>query len=77
MIFERGFRVQTKFASEWDHKIIDGVSIALDGRIGFADDVERLRSQIEGGSSQDKLKTACEIAVAFIRYAQDLKEERR
>lgn len=60
-------------ASDWDHRIIDGVSVALKGYIGEDDDVARLRQQIEGGESKDKLNTACEIAVAFIRYAQDLK----
>ena len=54
-------------ATEWDHRIITGVSVALDGKIGQEDDIERLRIQIEGGPSQDKLKVACEIAVAFIR----------
>jgi hypothetical protein len=63
-------------ATDHDRRIIDAVSYALDGRIGSDDDVERLRKQIEGGSSTDKLKTACEIAVAFIRWAQDLKDAR-
>jgi hypothetical protein len=62
-------------AGDWDHRIIDAVSIALDGQVGAVDDVARLRSQIEGGRSNDKLKTACEIAVAWIRLAQDLKEK--
>lgn len=63
-------------ATDWDHRIITGVSVALDGKIGQQDDVERLRTQIEGGPSEDKLKVACEIAVAFIRWAQDLKQQR-
>lgn len=61
------------FATDWDHRIINGVSVALKGRIGEDNDIIRLQQQIEGGGSEDKLKTACEIAVAFIRYAQDLK----
>lgn len=62
-----------KIASDRDHRIIDAVSIALDGKIGQDDDVQRLKEQVEGGDSDDKLKVACEIAVAFIRWAQDLK----
>ena len=34
---------------------------------------DRLRAQIEGGEGGDNLGTACEIAIAFIRYCQDLK----
>lgn len=63
----------TKVATDWDHEIINAVSIGLEGQIGGKDDVKKLRAQIEGGSSKDKLETACEIAVAFIRWAQDLK----
>ena len=56
-----------------DKRIIDAVSVALDGKIGQEDDIARLRKQIENGGSDDKFHTACEIAVAFIRFAQDLK----
>lgn len=63
-------------ASDWDHRIIDATSIALDGKIGRDDDVDRLREKIEQGEGEDKLKTACEIAVAFIRWAQDLKQDK-
>ena len=63
-------------ATDRDHRIIDGVSIALKGQFGGEDEGKRPREQIEGGSSEDKLNTACEIAVAFIRWAQDLKEQR-
>lgn len=65
-----------KTATYEDHCIINGVSFALNGKIGQDDDVARLREQIELGSSDDKLRTACEIAVAFIRWAQDLKSQR-
>ena len=65
-----------KVATDWDRKIIDAVSIGMNGTIGTDDDIDRLRNQIEGGQSEDKLHTACEIAVAFIRFAQDLKRER-
>lgn len=58
-----------------DHRIIDATSIALDGKIGESDDVTRLKNQIHQSDSEDKLSTACEIAVAFIRWAQDLKEQ--
>jgi hypothetical protein len=64
-------------ATDNDHRIIDATSIALNGKIGQDDDVSRLRQQIELGSSDDKLRVACEIAVAFIRWAQDLKRESR
>jgi hypothetical protein len=64
-------------ATDWDHRILDAVSVALDGKIGQDDDITRLRSQIENGSSVDKLNTACEIAVACIRWAQDLKAKLR
>ena len=63
-----------KTATDNDHRIIDATSIALKGLIGRDDDVARLRQQIELGSSDDKLRTACEIAVAFIRWSQDLKK---
>ena len=66
-----------QLASDWDHRIIDGVSIAMDGRIGLSTDHKRLREQIEQGPSNDKLKVAVEIAVAFMRYAQDLKSNAR
>ena len=62
-------------ATDHDHRIIDATSIALQGKIGYNNDVERLRKQIELGNSDDKLHTACEIAIAFIRWAQDLKRE--
>ena len=63
-------------ATDDDHRIIDATSFALNGKIGQDDDVARLCQQIELGSSDDKLRTACEIAVAFIRWAQDLKSQR-
>lgn len=59
--------------SDRDRRIIDATSIALEGRIGCDDDVKRLRQQVSGGLSLDPLNTACEIAVAFIRWCQDLK----
>ncbi len=62
--------------TEWDKKIIDAVSIAL-VEVGREDDIQRLREQIENGKSEDKLHTACEIAIAWIRFAQDLKEKLR
>lgn len=67
----------TCYATDRDHQIIDAVSIALDGRIGYVDDAVRLRANILcGGGRNDKLLTACEIAVAYIRWAQDLKQEK-
>ena len=49
----------------------------MDGRIGDGEqDAALLRHQIEHGESEDKLKVAVDIAVAFIRWSQDLKRER-
>lgn len=62
-------------ATDWDHRIIDGTSVALKGEIGMADDVMRLKKLVESGPAKDKLETACEIAVSFIRWAQDLKRQ--
>ena len=64
-----------RIATDWDHRIIAGTSYCLGGKSGLDDDVDRLLYQIENGSSENKLRTACEIAVAFIRWAQDLKQE--
>ena len=67
--------MQKTVTTDADHRIIDAVSIALKGRIGSEDDVKLLREAIEGGPCEDKLKVACEIAVAFIRRADDLKRQ--
>ena len=67
---------QLDIATGWDHRIIDAVSNSLHGQIGNDDDVDRLLKEIENGPSENKLKTACEIAIAFIRWAQDLKAQR-
>lgn len=64
----------TKVATDWDHRIITSVSCALHGSIGTEADVERLRSIITPKDG-DTTRVACEIAVAFIRWAQDLKAE--
>jgi len=50
---------------------MDTTSVALFGIIGQDDDVERLQEACNG--SADPFRTACEIAVAFIRHNQDLK----
>lgn len=63
-------------ATDWDHRIIDATSIALGGVVGGSDDVARLMREIQVGPNPDKLKVACEIAVAFIRWSQDLKDRR-
>ncbi len=63
-------------ATEWDHRIIDGISYALKGQIGQDDDVERLLAQVREGPAQDKERTLAEIAIAFIRWSQDLKDEK-
>lgn len=59
-------------ATDWDHQIIDSVSISLDGEIGRDDDVARLRAELNPKDG-DHTRVACENAVAFIRWAQDLK----
>lgn len=59
-----------------DRRIIEAVAVGL-VEVGKDDDIQRLRGLIEGGESEDHLETACEIAIAWIRYAQDLKEELR
>ena len=57
-----------------DRRIIDATSIALSGQIGLDDDVDRLMQQVvDGDGEPDKVRVACEIAVAWIRFAQDLK----
>jgi hypothetical protein len=63
-------------ASDWDHRIVTAVSYALGGMIGQTDDVDRLTQQIVRGDSTDKMRTAVGIAVAFIRWSQDLKRKR-
>lgn len=63
-------------ATDWDHRIIDGTSLALGGEIGHEDDVERLRGILIVTDQEGREKTLAEIAVAFIRWAQDLKAER-
>ena len=55
-----------------DRRIMDSTSVALGGIIGENDDVERLQEACN--NSSDPYRTACEIAVAFIRHNQDLKE---
>lgn len=64
-----------RYVTDADSAIMSAVSYALKGKIGQEDDVERLKKEIEGGQSTDKLRTACEIAVAFIRLVQDKKAD--
>jgi len=59
------------YATDWDGRITTAVSVALEGKIGQDNDIKRLKAQIEDGPSEDKLHTACEIAVAFIRELAD------
>jgi hypothetical protein len=59
-----------------DRRIIDSVAVSL-VEVGKDDGVERLLAAVMKGESEDKLHTACEIAIAWIRFAQDLKEELR
>jgi len=59
-----------------DRRIIDSIAVSL-VEVGKDDDTERLLAAVMNGESEDKLHTACEIAIAWIRFAQDLKEELR
>ena len=59
-----------------DHKIISEVAVRLGGRAGRSDDVSKVMNMVECSGSEHKLMTACEIAVAFIRYAQDLRDDK-
>jgi len=73
----KGRIVSDQLATDWDHRIIDGLSYAMsqtEHTLGVGD-TAWLRGQIENGSSDDKLKVATEIAVAFIRFSQDKKAQ--
>ena len=60
--------------TDHDIKIIDSCSVGL-VEVGKEDDVERLKQLIQNGESDDKLHTACEIVIAWIKFAQDLKND--
>ena len=62
-----------KLATDHDKKIIDAVSVALDGKVGRKDDVDRLMQKVQNHEGSDDLRTACEIAIAFARWSQDMK----
>jgi hypothetical protein len=64
-------------ANDWDHRIIDTVSHSLGGEIGRADDTDRLLASVKAKESARREQTLAEIAVAFIRWSQDLKQERK
>lgn len=66
--------MEKDLTTDWDKLTIDFISNSLK-EVGKDDDVDRLRSLIEDCHSQDKLKVACEIAIAWIRQAQDLRNE--
>lgn len=68
-----GKNISIMIATDNDHRIIDAVSFALHGKIGRPDDIDRLYKEIVAGGDEGKW-CACQIAVAFIRWAQDLKE---
>jgi hypothetical protein len=59
-----------RVATDSDHRIIDAISVALKGEIGREDDVERLLGKVE---SENRQQCLAQIAVAFIRWSQDLK----
>jgi hypothetical protein len=60
-------------ATSEDHRIIDAVSLALGGEIGRGDDISRLCEQVKATHPAEREIVLAEIAVAFIRWAQDLK----
>lgn len=63
---------------DYDHRVIDAVSVGLGGQCGQDDDKARLLELIEKGNEtvEPDIGVACDIAVAFMRWAQDLKSER-
>ncbi len=58
--------------TDHDQSIVNGV-LSVMGEVGLATDHKRLRAAIEQGAGRDKLTVAVEIAVAFMRYAEELK----
>ena len=62
--------------TDQDHRVVDSTSIALDGKIGQEDDVERLMAVVENSITLDTLQSMAFIAVAHIRFVQDLKGQR-
>lgn len=66
--------MEKDLTTDYDKIMIDFISNSLK-EVGKDDDVARLRSLIEDCQSQDKLKIACEVAIAWIRQAQDLRNE--
>jgi hypothetical protein len=60
-------------ATDSDHRIIDSTSVALRGCIGTDKDVETLIGKVAAKSSAHRERTLAEIAIAFIRWSQDLK----
>ena len=55
-----------------DNKLIRSVLDELNGTVGYYDDIERLHRLV---ACNERL--ACEIAVAFIRLSEDLKQSHR
>jgi len=64
-----------KLVTDKDSMRINATSDALGGKIGQDDDVQRLVDEIENGTGENKVEVACEVSVAFIRFAQDLKKK--
>jgi hypothetical protein len=67
---------RAEIATDWDNRIIAAVSVALKGSIGEQNDVERLLKQVTPTEPAEREKVLAEIAIAFIRWAQDLKRQR-
>lgn len=73
-----------KIASQRDHRLMDTCSVVLGGVVGEPNDGERLKAAIMEGSGEyalsslpsDPLDTAVDLAIAWCRFAQDLKIER-
>lgn len=62
-----------KLATDFDHRIMDATSVALGGAVESTDKWTRIRDILLEPSEP---QAACEIALAFIRWSQDLKKER-
>mgnify|MGYP003475976486 FL=1 len=66
--------MEKDLTTDSDKIMIDFISNSLK-EVGKDDDVARLRTLIENSQSQDKLKLSCEFTIAWIRQAQDLRNE--
>ena len=66
--------MMNKLVTDFDRLTIDMVIRNLK-EVGKDDDVIRLQEILQGTDTDEKLKHACEIAIAYIKLSQDLKYE--